>query len=72
MSSLSRFIVRVCLYAGGVFGVASLQAEKRPFEPMPAEMRAKLPPVAFVRRKGGYGLRGTNATMFAHRQYQRH
>ena len=67
MSSLSRFIVRVCLYAGGVFGVASLQAEKRPFEPMPAEMRAKLPPVAFVRRKGGYGLRGTNATMFAHR-----
>ena len=28
---------------------------------------AALPPIAFVRRKAGYGLRGTNATMFAHR-----
>jgi mono/diheme cytochrome c family protein len=26
-----------------------------------------LPQIAFVRRKAGYGLRGTNATMFAHR-----
>ena len=28
---------------------------------------ASLPPIAFVRRKAGYGLRGTNATMFARR-----
>jgi mono/diheme cytochrome c family protein len=36
-------------------------------EPIAAELRARLPNVAFVRRPGGYGLRGTNATMFAHR-----
>ncbi len=57
--------VRLC--AGCALGALSLHAESHVAERLPAEVRDKLPPIAFVRRPGGYGLRGTNATMFSHR-----
>lgn len=37
---------------------------------LPASIKAKIPPCIFVRRKAGYGLRGTNATMFSRRTEQ--
>ncbi len=54
------------LSAGMVLGETPLLVEC-PFAEMPASLRAKLPKLLIVRRKNGYGLRGTNATMFSHR-----
>ena len=54
------------LYAGAVLGEVPHTVE-RPFSEMPAALRAKLPKVLVVRRKSGYGLLGTNATLFSRR-----
>jgi hypothetical protein len=54
------------LFAGSVFAETPITVE-RSFAEMPASLRAKLPKLIVVRRKNGYGLRGTNATMFSHR-----
>jgi len=54
------------LFAGSVFAETPITVE-RPFAEMPATLRAKVPKLLIVRRKNGYGLRGTNATMFSHR-----
>jgi len=67
MRFYAQIIGRYCLCAWGALGAVARPAEGRASGALPAELRARLPNVAFVRRPGGYGLRGTNATMFARR-----
>ncbi len=66
MKTLRGLLLASGLFAGSVCGETPITVE-RPFAEMPATLRAKVPKLLIVRRKNGYGLRGTNATMFSHR-----
>ena len=66
MKSTRRLLLLAGLCAGAVVAEQPSTVE-RPFAEMPATLRAKLPKLLVVRRKSGYGMRGTNATMFSHR-----
>ncbi|MEI6646152.1 MAG: hypothetical protein WCP12_08940 [bacterium] len=66
MKIIRGLLLVSALYSGAVLGEAPITVE-RPFTEMSASLRAKLPKLLVVRRKNGYGLRGTNATMFSRR-----
>lgn len=57
-------ILLSALFLNGSTDAASVEL---PWADMPTELKAKIPKLVFVRRKDGYGMNGTNGTMFAHR-----
>ena len=68
MKRLCSVVLAVCLCGAGTRGeTGPARAASAATENGRDAMLAALPPIAFVRRKAGYGMRGTNATMFAHR-----
>jgi hypothetical protein len=66
MKTIRGIVVLAMLCAGVGLG-DSHRVIERPFAEMPATLQAKIPKLIVVRRKNGYGLYGTNATMFSRR-----
>ncbi len=62
--------MRAMMVAASLCGMGRCGEERpsgQPLETVRLAMLTQLPPIAFVRRKAGYGMCGTNATMFARR-----
>ncbi|MCL1919470.1 MAG: hypothetical protein FWG50_00085 [Kiritimatiellaeota bacterium] len=55
------------LLVAGILAQEAPKGVERAWAEMPSEVKAGIPKLVLVRRKGGYGLNGTNGTMFSRR-----
>ena len=72
MLSFTRRVVLRCslLFTVFIMPCWGERTQALDFADAPVTIKGKVPPCIFVRRKAGYGLRGTNATMFSRRTEQ--
>ena len=67
---MKRFRRPICIFFGMTLlleAVAEPAVRERTWTQIPEALKAKIPKLVVVRRKHGYGMNGTNATLFSRR-----